>query len=98
MTKALQSSGLFGINANIAALPAYNSGTSVAIARRLSGMDDIARLGSNENPDGCAPAVMEVLRSGGATPTRPVWRCGRRSARKRGSTRTRSSSATVLKN
>ncbi len=70
MTKALQSSGLFGINANIAALPAYNSGTSVAIARRLSGMDDIARLGSNENPDGCAPAVMEVLRSGAVEPWR----------------------------
>lgn len=70
MTKALRSSGPLGINANIAALPAYNSGTSVAAARRLSGMDDIARLGSNENPDGCAPTVMEVLRSGGIEPWR----------------------------
>jgi histidinol-phosphate aminotransferase len=33
-------------------------------------MDDIARLGSNENPDGCAPAVMEVLRSGAVEPWR----------------------------
>ncbi|MFA9232226.1 MAG: hypothetical protein ACEQSU_16015, partial [Microgenomates group bacterium] len=45
------------VNPNVAALPAYNAGMSLARARLLSGHDDLARLASNENPDGCAPAV-----------------------------------------
>jgi len=57
-------------NPHIAALPPYNAGMNVALARALSGRDDIARLASNENPDGCSPAVMEALASSSFEPWR----------------------------
>jgi histidinol-phosphate aminotransferase len=50
-------------NPHVAALPPYNSGMTIARARELSGRDDIARLASNENPDGCSPLVLEKLSS-----------------------------------
>jgi FAD/FMN-containing dehydrogenase len=49
------------VNPHVAALPPYNAGMSVARARALSGHDDLARLASNENPDGCSPAVLAAL-------------------------------------
>ena len=48
-------------NPNIAALPKYNAGLTLAAARAVSRRDDIARLASNENPYGCSPAVARVL-------------------------------------
>lgn len=51
------------LNPHVAALPPYNAGLSIAFARAISGRSDIARLASNENPDGCSPAVLEALRS-----------------------------------
>ena len=57
-------------NPHVAGLPAYNAGMNVDLARRLSGRDDIARLASNENPDGCSPAVAEAL----ASPDFQPWR------------------------
>jgi histidinol-phosphate aminotransferase len=50
-------------NPHVAALPPYNSGMTIARARELSGRKDIARLASNENPDGCSPQVLEKLSS-----------------------------------
>lgn len=58
------------LNPHIAALPAYNAGMNVAVARTLSGHSDIARLASNENPDGCSPAVLAAL----ASPALEPWR------------------------
>jgi histidinol-phosphate aminotransferase len=52
-------------NPHVAALPKYNSGVTVAVARAASGLAQIARLGSNENPYGCSPAVLEALATGG---------------------------------
>ncbi|MDO5086285.1 MAG: histidinol-phosphate transaminase [Comamonadaceae bacterium] len=49
-------------NPHVWALPPYNAGMSVSDARALSGRDDVARLASNENPEGCSPKVAEVLR------------------------------------
>ncbi len=49
-------------NPNVEALPKYNAGLTVAAARAASGREFIARLGSNENPHGCSPAVLEALR------------------------------------
>jgi histidinol-phosphate aminotransferase len=43
---------------------------NVAVARAISGRDDIARLASNENPDGCSPNVMAAL----ASPLFEPWR------------------------
>jgi histidinol-phosphate aminotransferase len=57
-------------NPNVAALPIYNAGMNVAVARSVSGRDDIARLGSNENPYGCSPAVMRALSSAAFEPWR----------------------------
>jgi len=48
-------------NPNIAALPKYNSGLTLAAARAVSRRDDIARLASNENPYGCSPAIARAL-------------------------------------
>lgn len=42
-------------------LPVYNAGRTLADARRRSGLTDIARLASNENPDGCSPRVPSAL-------------------------------------
>lgn len=52
-------------NPDIAALPVYNAGLTAAAARAASGRDFIARLGSNENPYGCSPAVLRALVDGG---------------------------------
>lgn len=57
-------------NPHVAALPPYNAGMNVAVARSISGRDDIARLASNENPDGCSPAVLAAL----ASPALEPWR------------------------
>ena len=57
-------------NPHVAALPPYNAGTNVAIARATSGRDDIARLASNENPEGCSPRVMQALASAAFEPWR----------------------------
>jgi histidinol-phosphate aminotransferase len=67
---AKQSSGSLVLNPHVAALPPYNAGLTVAVARAVSGRADIARLASNENPDGCSPAVLEALRSSQFEPWR----------------------------
>jgi histidinol-phosphate aminotransferase len=51
-------------NPNVEALPKYNAGLSLAAARAASGLEQIARLASNENPYGCSPAVRSVLARG----------------------------------
>lgn len=58
------------VNPHVAALPPYNAGMPLARARALSGHDDLARLASNENPDGCSPAVLAALAGGGFEPWR----------------------------
>ncbi|RWC68507.1 MAG: histidinol-phosphate transaminase [Mesorhizobium sp.] len=58
------------LNPHIAALPPYNAGMNIGMARALSGRQDIARLASNENPDGCSPAVMAALASSSFEPWR----------------------------
>ena len=55
-------SGL-SFNPNIAALPKYNSGLTLAAARAVSRCENIARLASNENPYGCSPEVNRALAS-----------------------------------
>ncbi len=57
-------------NPHVAALPPYNAGMNVQRARALCGRHDIARLASNENPDGCSPAVMAALASSAFEPSR----------------------------
>ena len=61
--EAGRSGGSLVLNPHVAALPPYNAGLNIAVARAVSGRSDIARLASNENPDGCSPAVLEALRS-----------------------------------
>lgn len=58
-----QPGGSLVLNPHVMALPPYNAGLTVAVARAASGRSDIARLASNENPDGCSPTVLEALRS-----------------------------------
>ncbi len=48
-------------NPAISQLPRYNAGMNIDIARERSGRQDIAALASNENPDGCSPAVRVAL-------------------------------------
>jgi histidinol-phosphate aminotransferase len=57
-------------NQNVARLPVYNAGMNVETARSLSGRTDIVRLGSNENPFGCSPAVMRALTTAAFEPWR----------------------------
>ncbi len=57
-------------NPHVAALPTYNAGMSIELARAISGRHDIARLASNENPEGCSPKVMEALASAAYEPWR----------------------------
>jgi len=64
-----QPSGL-AFNPHIAALPTYNAGLPVNVAREVSGHSFIARLASNENPFGCSPKVMEALASSAFEPWR----------------------------
>jgi histidinol-phosphate aminotransferase len=42
-------------------LPAYNSGLSAEYVRARYGVEHIAKLGSNENPWGTSPAVLEAI-------------------------------------
>ena len=58
------------VNPHLAALPPYNAGMSLPRARSLSGHHDIARLASNENPDGCSPGVLAALAGDGFEPWR----------------------------
>ncbi len=46
------------VNPHIAASPPYYARICLARARALTGHDDLARLASNENPDGFYPAVL----------------------------------------
>lgn len=57
-------------NPHVAQLPTYNAGLNIAVAKAISGRDDIARLASNENPDGCSPNVLQAL----ASPAFEPWR------------------------
>ncbi|MBX5163098.1 MULTISPECIES: histidinol-phosphate transaminase [unclassified Rhizobium] len=57
-------------NPHISALPIYNAGMNIRLARQLSGHDDIAALASNENPNGCSPKVMEAMASSAFNPSR----------------------------
>lgn len=57
-------------NPHIAALPPYNAGMNIAAARAAAGRDDIARLASNENPEGCSPEVLKALASSAFEPWR----------------------------
>lgn len=57
-------------NPHVAALPPYNAGMNIEVARAISGRHDIARLASNENPEGCSPKVMEALASAAYEPWR----------------------------
>ena len=45
----------------VAPLPAYNAGLSSEAVRARYGVDQIARLASNENPYGASPAVARAL-------------------------------------
>lgn len=56
-------SGL-SFNPNIAALPKYNAGLTLAAARAASRSDVMTRIASNENPYGCSPEVARALASG----------------------------------
>lgn len=58
------------VNPNVAALPPYNAGMSLTQAQAASGHVSLARLASNENPDGCAPGVLTALGSGAFEPWR----------------------------
>ena len=68
--KTNTASGALKMNPHVAALPPYNAGMSMDRARAVSGHTDLARLASNENPDGCSPAVMAVLAGSGFEPWR----------------------------
>jgi histidinol-phosphate aminotransferase len=57
-------------NPHIDALPAYNAGMNIAVARAATGLSHFARLASNENPHGCAPAVIDALASNAFEPWR----------------------------
>ena len=69
-TGAGYASAALMVNPHVSALPPYNAGLSLARARTLSGHDDLARLASNENPDGCSPAVLAALAGGVFEPWR----------------------------
>jgi histidinol-phosphate aminotransferase len=45
----------------VAALPRYNAGLSAAAVRARHAVDTIAKLASNENPDGCSPKAVAAL-------------------------------------
>jgi histidinol-phosphate aminotransferase len=64
-----QAAGL-AFNPHVAALPTYNAGLPVAVAREVSGHSFIARLASNENPFGCSPKVTAALASSAFEPWR----------------------------
>ncbi len=45
----------------IRTLPAYNSGLSAELVRARYGAEEVAKLGSNENPWGASPRVIEAI-------------------------------------
>lgn len=47
----------------VVSLPPYNAGISLAVAQKISGLDAVAALASNENPYGTSPAVPAALAS-----------------------------------
>ncbi|MFT2215301.1 histidinol-phosphate transaminase [Rhizobium giardinii] len=49
------------LNPSVAALPPYNAGMNIAVARSKTGLSEIAALASNENPYGCSPNVSAAL-------------------------------------
>lgn len=58
----MTSSGLH-YNPYINALPSYNAGMNIEVARAATGLSEFARLASNENPHGCSPAALEALKA-----------------------------------
>ncbi|TPK89547.1 histidinol-phosphate transaminase [Mesorhizobium sp. B2-4-12] len=70
MEQSVKPASSLPLNPHVAALPSYNAGMNIAMARALSGRHDIARLASNENPDGCSPAVTAALASSSFEPWR----------------------------
>ncbi len=70
LSTAKRPADLPALNEHIAALPPYNAGLSLAEAQRLGGREDMARLASNENPDGCAPGVLAALTGAALEPWR----------------------------
>src|SRR5882757_3567724 len=50
-----------GLRPEIRSLPAYNSGLSAEYVRAHYGVEQIAKLGSNENPWGTSPNVLEAI-------------------------------------
>ena len=50
-----------GLRPEIKTLPAYNSGLSAEYVRTHYGVKDVAKLGSNENPWGTSPRVLEAI-------------------------------------
>jgi histidinol-phosphate aminotransferase len=63
MTSAKNSAAAFlaGLRPEIKTLPAYNSGLSAEYVRAHFGVDRVAKLGSNENPWGTSPRVLEAI-------------------------------------
>jgi histidinol-phosphate aminotransferase len=59
--------GAIGPPEHLQGLRPYEPGVGLAQARRLSGRDRIARLGSNENPLGPSPLVIEALADAAAS-------------------------------
>lgn len=53
---------LAGVSAAVRTLPRYNAGLSIEYVRKHYGVTEIAKLGSNENPYGPSPKVIEALR------------------------------------
>ena len=68
-TRSVTTGGL-RFNPHIGALPAYNAGMNIEVARAATGLTDFARLASNENPYGCSPCVLAALSSGALEPWR----------------------------
>jgi histidinol-phosphate aminotransferase len=52
---------LNGLRAEVRSLPAYNSGLSSESVRARYGVEQIAKLGSNENPWGASPRVLKAV-------------------------------------
>jgi len=63
-------SGGLHTNPFLAALPAYNSGMNIEVAKAATGRSQFARLASNENPHGCSPSVLDALNPEGYEPWR----------------------------
>jgi histidinol-phosphate aminotransferase len=53
--------GAFACRPEVAALPRYNAGLSVAAVRSRYAVERIAKLASNENPEGCSPHAIAAL-------------------------------------